>query len=91
MMRNFISKRLLNRSQFKALFRLGTRALIETLSNYDDDGNENVTNFNYQDNALHLRFIFWYISLPLSEKQQREMTKFYRERELTTANSPFSI
>ena len=26
--------------------------------------------------ALHVRFTFWYISLPSSAKQQREMTKF---------------
>ena len=32
--------------------------------------------FNKQDNALHVRFTFWYISLPFSAKQQREMTKF---------------
>ena len=29
-----------------------------------------------QNNALHVRFSFWYISLPSSAKQQREMTKF---------------
>ena len=27
-------------------------------------------------NTLHVRFTFWYISLPSSAKQQREMTKF---------------
>ena len=32
--------------------------------------------FNEQNNALHVRFKFWYISLPSSAKQQREMTKF---------------
>jgi len=34
--------------------------------------------------AVHVRFESWYISLPSSAKQQREMTKFYwyfRERE----------
>ena len=29
-----------------------------------------------QNNTLHVRFTFWYISLPSSAKQQREMTKF---------------
>ena len=32
--------------------------------------------FNKQTNGLHVRFIFWYISLSQSAKQQREMTKF---------------
>ena len=32
--------------------------------------------FNEQDNALHVRFSFWYISLPSSTKQRREMTTF---------------
>ena len=27
-------------------------------------------------NTLHVRFTFWYISLPSSAIQQREMTKF---------------
>ena len=27
--------------------------------------------------VLHVRFESWYISLPSSAKQQREMTKFY--------------
>ena len=27
--------------------------------------------------AVHVRFNSWYISLPSSAKQQREMTKFY--------------
>ena len=26
--------------------------------------------------ALHVRYMFWYISLPSSAKRQREMTKF---------------
>ena len=30
-----------------------------------------------QNNTMHVRFTFWYISLPSSAKQQREMTKFY--------------
>ena len=28
--------------------------------------------------AVHVRYKAWYISLPFSEKQQREMTKFYQ-------------
>ena len=32
--------------------------------------------FNEQTNGLHVRYNFWYISLPYSAKQQREMTKF---------------
>ena len=34
--------------------------------------------FNEQKQSLHVRFTFiiWYISLPSSAKQQREMTKF---------------
>ena len=29
-----------------------------------------------QNNTLHMRFTFWYISLPSSAKQQHEMAKF---------------
>ena len=29
-----------------------------------------------KNNTLHVRFTFWYISLPSSAKQQREITKF---------------
>ena len=53
--------------------------ILGSLSKYDGDGNENVIKligFNKQDNALHVRFTFWFISLPFSAKQQREMTKF---------------
>ena len=32
--------------------------------------------FNEKTKALHVRFKFWYISLPYSAKQQREMVKF---------------
>ena len=32
--------------------------------------------FNEQKQSLHVRFMFLYISLPSSAKQQREMTKF---------------
>ena len=32
--------------------------------------------FDKQDNALHMGFTLWYISLPFSAKQQRKMTKF---------------
>ena len=32
--------------------------------------------FNEQTNGLHVRYNFWYISLPYSTKQQHEMTKF---------------
>ena len=28
-----------------------------------------------KNNTLHVRFTFWFISLPSSAKQQREMTK----------------
>jgi len=31
--------------------------------------------------AVHVRFESWYISLPSSAKQQREMTKYFGERE----------
>ena len=53
--------------------------LLESLSNYDGDGNENVTKQQVlisKTMNLHVRFTFWYISLPFSAKQQREMTKF---------------
>ena len=32
--------------------------------------------FNEQNNGVHVRYNSWYISLPSSAKQQREMTKF---------------
>ena len=32
--------------------------------------------FNKQNNALRMRYKFWYISSPFLAKQQREMTKF---------------
>ena len=43
---------------------------------------------NEQINGLHVRYNFWYISLPYSAKQQREMTKikFYELRGHTTVN-----
>ena len=70
--------------------------IMESLSSYEANGKEKVTKkigFNWQDNALHMLFKIWYISLPFSAKQQREMTKFkgYGEREHTTTNSKFSI
>ena len=38
--------------------------------------------------ALYVRFMIWYISLPSSAKQQREITKFkvFGEREHKTVN-----
>ena len=43
--------------------------------------------------TLHVRYRFWYISLPSSAKQQRETTKFkfYVEREHTTVNFSFNL
>ena len=38
----------------------------EIAGNYDSDSNGTLNNFG----------TFWYISLPFSAKQQREMTKF---------------
>ena len=42
--------------------------------------------------ALHVRYTFWYSSLPLSAKQQREMTSFkvFGVREHTTVKFSFS-
>jgi len=42
--------------------------------------------------TLHVRYTFWNISLPVSAKQQREMTSFkgFGEREHTTVNFSFS-
>ena len=53
-----------------------------SFSNDNGDGNENVTNLHIQWaktvalHAPHVRFSFLSISLPLSAKQQREITKF---------------
>jgi len=43
--------------------------------------------------ALHVHYTFWYISLPSSAKQQREMTSFkvfFEKREHMTVNFGFS-
>ena len=40
--------------------------------------------------AVHVRFDSWYISLPSSAKQQREMTKFYVFWSARTAMANFS-
>ena len=39
--------------------------------------------------AVHVRFESWYISLPSSTNQQREMTKFYVFRSTRTAMANF--
>ena len=43
--------------------------------------------------VLHVRYMFLYISLPSSAKQQREMTnsRFFGEREQATVNFTFSF
>jgi len=41
--------------------------------------------------TLHVRYTFWYISLPSSAKQQREMTKFKVLRRTFTHDSEFSF
>ena len=46
---------------------------------------------NEQTNDLHVRYNFWYISLPYSAKQQREMTKFKLCRVCGTHDGEFSI
>ena len=52
-------------SEFKKRLRLRQRVRYKTIG------------FNEQTNGLHVRYNFWYISLPHSAKQlQREMTKF---------------
>ena len=51
-------------SEFKKRLRVRQRVRYKT------------TGFNEQTNGLHVRYNFWYISLPYSAKQQREMTKF---------------
>ena len=62
--------------------RKRTYALLESFSNDNGDGNENVTNLHIQWaktialHAPHVRFSFLSISLPSSAKQQREITKF---------------
>ena len=48
------------------------RHVFGNLRNDDGDGNDNAT----KTIALHMRFQFWYISLPSTAKQQREMTNF---------------
>ena len=40
--------------------------------------------------AVHVRFESWYISYPLSAKQQREMTKFCVVYETWTTTANFS-
>ena len=52
--------------------------VIVSLSNHDGDGNENVKKgvLMSKTMVLHASYIFWYISLPCSAKQQREMTSF---------------
>jgi len=40
--------------------------------------------------AVHVRFESWYISYPLSAKQQREMTKFYVFWRMWPAEANFS-
>ena len=56
--------------------------LLESFSNDNGDGNENVTNLHIQWaktialHAQHVLFSFLSISLPSSAKQQREITKF---------------
>ena len=43
---------------------------------HDGNGNENVTKQKMSKTlAVHVRYNSWYISLPSSPKQQREMTK----------------
>jgi len=46
--------------------------------NHDGNGNGKSLNkrFNEKTMAVHVRYNFWYISLPSFAKQQREMTKF---------------
>ena len=57
-------------------------AIVGSFSNNNGDGNENVTNMHIQWaktialGALHVRFSFLSISLPLSAKLQREITEF---------------
>ena len=46
---------------------------------------------NEQTNDLHVRYNFWYISLPYSAKQQREMTKFKLCGVCGTHDGEFSI
>jgi len=41
--------------------------------------------------AVQVRFESWYISLPSSAKQQREMTKFYVFWRMRTAMANFEI
>jgi len=41
--------------------------------------------------AVHVRFESWYISLPSSVKQQREMTKFYVLWRKRSAMASFEI
>ena len=51
-------------SEFKNRLRRRQRVRYKTIG------------FNEQTNDFHVRYNFWYISLPYPAKQQREMTKF---------------
>ena len=53
--------------------------IIGNLSKHDGDGwreRHKTKGFISKTVTLHVRYRFWYISLPSSAKQQREMTKF---------------
>ena len=62
---------------------IGTNRGVEekgVLAKHDGDGDESVNEqkcLMSKTMVLHVRFESWYISLPSSAKQQREMTKFY--------------
>ena len=56
----------LSTSEFKKRLRLRLRQRVRYKT----------IEFNEQTNGLHVRYNFWYISLPYSAKQRREMTKF---------------
>ena len=53
--------------------------LIPSLGNHDGDSKENVKKqqaLTSKTMSLQVRYTLWYISLPCSAKQQREMTSF---------------
>ena len=54
---------------------------MRVLANHNDNGKENVIkqikDLMSRTIALHMCYKSWYISLPSSAKQQREMNKFW--------------
>ena len=68
--------------------------LLGNLSKHDGDGwreRHKTKGLISKTMTLHVRYRFWYISLPSSAKQQREMTKFKVLCRTWTHDSEFSF